>query len=175
MWLGLLNYFIPASNYFKKMNYWLAKSEPEVFSIDDLINAKLQTSCWDGVRNYQARNYLKKMKIHDLIFFYHSNCKVPGIVGIAKVIKEAYPDYTAGDPHHHYYDPRSSREKPIWEMVDVEFVSKFNDIISLHQLKQIPALSHLPLVRKGNRLSVMPVTKAEWDEINELLNSDKRL
>jgi predicted RNA-binding protein with PUA-like domain len=157
------------------MNYWLAKSEPEVFSIDDLKHASQQTSCWDGVRNYQARNYLKQMKINDLIFFYHSNCKIPGIVGIAKVVKEAYPDYTALDPHHHYFDPRSSSEKPIWEMVDVQFVSKFTDIISLHQLKQMPGISNLPLVRKGNRLSVMPVSKPEWDEINELLKANKKL
>ena len=115
------------------------------------------------------------MKVNDLLFFYHSNCKVPGIVGIAKVVREAYPDFTALDPNHQYYDPRSSTEKPIWEMVDVQFFKKFNSIISLQQLKQLPSLTNLALIRKGNRLSVMPVSKSEWDDINDLAEADKKL
>ncbi len=147
------------------MNYWLMKSEPSAFSIDDLINIPKQSTCWDGVRNYQARNYMKKMEVDDLVFFYHSNCKVPGIIGIAKVICKAYPDFTAWDPYDGHYDPKSSPATPRWEMVDIQFVEKFPDVIPLQLLNRQPELQNMPLVRKGNRLSVLPVTENEWKHI----------
>ncbi len=150
------------------MQYWLMKSEPEAFSIDDLINAPNQMTHWDGVRNYQARNFMKQMQIGDKVFFYHSNCKVPGIIGIAEVCKTAYPDFTAQDRHDIHYDPKSTPEKPIWEMVDVQFKEKFSSIIPLRQLQTIPVLENMPLVRKGNRLSIMPVTPAQWNFILQL-------
>ncbi|HBB52690.1 MAG TPA: EVE domain-containing protein [Legionellales bacterium] len=147
------------------MQYWLMKSEPEAFSIDDLMHAKEMTTTWDGVRNYQARNFMKQMKLGDLVFFYHSNCKVPGIIGIAKVCREAYPDFTAQDPQDIHYDPKSTPEKPIWEMVNVQFVKKFKEVLPLQQLYQHPELQEMPLIRKGNRLSVMPVTDNQWNFI----------
>lgn len=146
--------------------YWLMKSEPSCFSIDDLQHAPNQTSPWDGVRNYQARNFMRNnMRVGDLIFFYHSNCNPPGIVGIAEVASEAYPDYTAFDPNSDHPDPSSTPENPRWFMVDVRFVEKLPRIISLDSLKQHPALSDMQLLRKGNRLSVLPVSKADWDYI----------
>ncbi|MDX1812837.1 MAG: EVE domain-containing protein [Gammaproteobacteria bacterium] len=146
------------------MQYWLMKSEPESFSIDDLKSMKVEH--WDGVRNYQARNMMRdQMKKGDKIFFYHSNCDVPGIVGIAKVEKESYPDHTAFDPESKYYDPKSSADNPRWFMVDVKFVKKFKRTISLTELKQDPQLEEMPLVRKGSRLSIMPVTEAQWNHI----------
>lgn len=147
------------------MNYWLMKSEPDVFGIDDLKTMPKKTEHWDGVRNYQARNFMKSMKKGDLVFFYHSNCTPPGIVGIAEVVKEAYPDFTAWNPESKYYDPKSPEDKPRWFMVDVKFKEKFKTIISLDELKQSPALSNMRLVQKGNRLSVMPVEPDEWDVI----------
>lgn len=144
------------------------KSEPEAFSIDDLMQSPYQITHWDGVRNYQARNFMKQMKMADLVFFYHSNCKVPGIVGIAEVCKEAYPDFTAQDPNDVHFDPKSTPEKPIWEMVDIRFIKKFNHTIALRHLQTIPSLQDMPLVRKGNRLSVMPVTSEQWHCICEL-------
>jgi predicted RNA-binding protein with PUA-like domain len=148
------------------MNYWLMKSEPDVFGIDDLKNQKNQTEHWDGVRNYQARNFMRdQMKKGDQIFFYHSNCKQPGIVGIAKVAKEAYPDHTAFDPETKYYDPKSDPDNPRWFMVDVKFVRKLKRTITLEELKQMPELEDFPLVRRGNRLSIMPVTKEQWEII----------
>lgn len=146
------------------MNYWLMKSEPDVFGIDDLKAMPNSTEHWDGVRNYQARNMMRDdMKKGDQVFFYHSNCKPPGIVGIMKVVKEGYPDHTAFDVKSKYYDPKSKPESPTWIMVDVKFVKKFNNMITLDELKQNRKLVDLPLVRKGNRLSIMPVTKAQWE------------
>lgn len=150
------------------MQYWLMKSEPLAFSIDDLIQAPHQITPWDGVRNYQARNFMKQMKLGDRVFFYHSNCKIPGIIGIAEVCKEAYPDFTAQDPKDIHYDPKSTPEKPIWEMVDIRFIKKWPQIIPLKQLQTYALLEQMPLVRKGNRLSVMPVTPEQWHFINEL-------
>jgi predicted RNA-binding protein with PUA-like domain len=148
------------------MNYWLMKSEPDVFGIDDLKKQKNQTEHWDGVRNYQARNFMRdQMKKGDQIFFYHSNCKQPGIVGIAKVAKEAYPDHTAFDPETKYYDPKSDPDNPRWFMVDVKYVRKLKRTITLEELKQMPELEDFPLVRRGNRLSIMPVTKEQWEII----------
>lgn len=145
------------------MNYWLMKSEPNEFSIDDLKQAAQQTDHWDGVRNYQARNMMRdEMKRGDQIFFYHSNCDEPGIVGIMQVVKQAYPDFTAFDPKDPHYDPKSDPENPRWVMVDVQFVRKFDRTITLKELKANEKLSDMPLVRRGNRLSVMPVTKTQW-------------
>jgi predicted RNA-binding protein with PUA-like domain len=151
------------------MNYWLMKSEPDVFGIDDLAKMPNQTEHWDGVRNYQARNMMRdQMKVGDQVFFYHSNTKVPGIVGVMKVVREGYPDHTAFDPEQKYYDPKSDPEKPRWFMVDVKFVRKLGRTISLEELKGRPELEEMPLVRKGNRLSIMPVSKEQWDFILSL-------
>jgi predicted RNA-binding protein with PUA-like domain len=146
------------------MNYWLMKSEPDAFSIDDL--KRKGTEAWDGVRNYQARNFMRDgMKVGDKIFFYHSNCKIPGIVGIAAVDSTAYPDPSQFNPKSDYYDPTATREEPRWMLVDVKFVRKLKRTIALDELKGLPELEDMPLVRKGNRLSVMPVAKADWDFI----------
>ncbi len=144
-----------------QMNYWLFKSEPDVFGIDHLI--KLGTEHWDGVRNYQARNFMRDdMRIGDSVFFYHSNCKEPGIVGLAEVCKESYPDHTAFDDTSKYFDPKSDPEKPRWMMVDIKFIRKLNRNISLKELKGYRELEGFPLVRKGNRLSIMPLSAAHW-------------
>ncbi len=151
------------------MNYWLMKSEPDVFGIDDLKNRKNQTEQWDGVRNYQARNFMRdRMRIGDLVFFYHSNCPQPGIAGIAKIVREAYPDHTAMNPESKYYDPKSNPENPRWVMVDVKFVRRLKRTITLEELKRLPDLSDFPLTRRGNRLSIMPVTEEQWKIILEL-------
>lgn len=152
--------------------YWLIKSEPSCFSIDDLQNSPQQTSPWDGVRNYQARNFMRNdMRIGDQLFFYHSNCNPPGIVGIAEVVSEAYPDYTAFDPTSDHPDPNSTPDNPRWFMVDVRFKQKFSTIITLEALKHCPELENMALVRKGNRLSVMPVSESEWSFIQRLVAS----
>jgi predicted RNA-binding protein with PUA-like domain len=149
------------------MNYWLMKSEPDVFGIDHLKAVKIEP--WDGVRNYQARNMMRdQMKKGDLVFFYHSNTDVPGIVGIMEVVKEGYPDHTAFDPEAKYYDPKSDPDNPRWYMVDVKFKRKLKRTISLSELKELEELEDMPLVRKGNRLSIMPVTKEQWDFILSL-------
>ena len=151
------------------MRYWLMKSEPDVFSIDDLQQRRGQTEHWDGVRNYQARNMMRDdMRINDLVLFYHSNCKVPGIAGIAHVVKEAYADFTSWDPESKYFDPKSTPDNPRWFMVDIKFVRKFKNVVPLDELKQHPILSDMPLLRRGNRLSVMPVAKSHWDYILKL-------
>jgi predicted RNA-binding protein with PUA-like domain len=148
------------------VNYWLMKSEPDAFSIDDLAAMPKKTEHWDGVRNYQARNMMRdQMKKGDLVFFYHSNCKVPGIVGIAEVVKEGYPDHTAFNPESKYYDPKSDPDQPRWYMVDVKFKRKLKRTISLEELKEQPELAEMALVRRGNRLSVMPVGVEEWEVI----------
>ncbi|RLT93231.1 EVE domain-containing protein [Ketobacter sp.] len=154
------------------MSYWLFKSEPDTFGIDDLKARGKKGEPWDGVRNYQARNMLRdEVKKGDLIFFYHSNTKVPGIVGIAEVIKDGFPDPTQFDPEAKYYDPKSDPENPRWFCPQVRFKSKFKDTISLDQLKAIPALQDMALVRKGNRLSVMPVTEEQWHFIMGLVEA----
>ena len=148
------------------MKYWLMKSEPEEFSIDDLKKRPGKTEHWDGVRNYQARNFMRdEMKRGDQVFFYHSNCDEPGIVGIAEVVKEGYPDFTAWDPNDKHYDPKTDPDNPRWMMVDIQFVRKFNNTISLKALKANPALASMRLIQRGNRLSVMPLEKKEWKEI----------
>lgn len=151
------------------MNHWLMKSEPDVFGIDDLASRPDKTEPWDGVRNYQARNMMRdQMKVGDQVFFYHSNCKEPGIVGIAKVVKTGYPDYTAWDPKSKYFDPKSTPENPRWYMVDVKFVRRLKRTITLEELKADKALASMPLVRRGNRLSVMPVDEHDWKHILSL-------
>lgn len=156
------------------MNYWLIKSEPSCFSIDDLKNSPGECSPWDGVRNYQARNFMRDtMQIGDKLFFYHSNCKIPGIVGVAEVASNAYPDFTAFDPNSEHPDLTSSPEHPRWFMVDVHFVTKFKKIISLESLKQYPQLEKMQLLRKGNRLSVLPVKEEEWYFIQGLIVQDR--
>ena len=145
--------------------YWLLKSEPETFSLDDLMSRPNKTEPWDGVRNYQARNFLRDdIKKGDMAFFYHSNCKTPSIVGIVEVTKEGYPDKTAFDPKSKYFDPDSSPDNPRWFCVDVQFKKKVEPI-ALTDLKANPKLKNLALVQKGNRLSVLPVSKAEWESI----------
>jgi len=149
--------------------YWLMKSEPSAFSIDDLAVAKNQTTAWDGVRNYQARNTLRdEMKKGDQVFFYHSNSEEPGIVGIMQVVKEGYPDPTAFDPKHHHYDPQSSADNPRWMMVDVKLVKKFKKPVFLAELRKNPKLKNMKILQKGNRLSVTSVTQKEWECILEM-------
>lgn len=155
------------------MQYWLMKSEPNTFGIDDLFRCKKQTEPWDGVRNYQARNFMREMKKGDLAFFYHSNCEEPGIVGIMTVVNTAYPDYTAFDPESKYYDPKSTKDKPRWFMVDVKFVEKFEVTISLTTLKAQKQLDEMRVVQKGNRLSITPVSTAEWRYITKLASKTK--
>jgi predicted RNA-binding protein with PUA-like domain len=152
------------------MNYWLIKSEPDAFSIDDLKNSPGKTDHWDGVRNYQARNFMRDgMSKGDPVFFYHSNCKEPGIVGIAEIVSGAYPDHTAFDSNEKYFDPKSDPENPRWLMVDVRYKRKTNRLISLSEIKQHPdRLEGFALIRRGNRLSVMPVSKQHWDFILSL-------
>lgn len=146
------------------MQYWLMKSEPDVFGIDDLQRVGIEP--WDGVRNYQARNMLRdQMQLGDLVFFYHSNCEVPGITGLAEIARQGYPDDTAFNPEAKYFDPKSDPQNPRWYRVDVKFVRKLQRTLSLQELREHPALQNMPLVRKGNRLSVMPVTEQEWHDI----------
>ena len=146
------------------MRYWLMKSEPDVFGVDDLMKAPGKTDTWDGVRNYQARNMMRDdMKKGDLVFFYHSNCKEPGIAGIMKIVREGYPDHTAFDPREKYFDAKSDPDNPRWILVDVAFVKKLKRTITLSEIKAHPELGDMVLTRKGNRLSIMPVTEDEWE------------
>jgi predicted RNA-binding protein with PUA-like domain len=146
------------------MSYWLMKSEPDVFGIDDLAAAPRRTTGWDGVRNYQARNYMREMARGDQAFFYHSNCAEPGIAGIVEVVRTAYPDPTAFDPDDPHYDPDSTPERPRWYMVDVRLVRPTRRIITLAELRKEAEkkLKGLALLRKGNRLSVLPVSAPQW-------------
>lgn len=151
------------------MRYWLMKSEPGEFSIDDLEQRPGQTEHWDGVRNYQARNMIRDdMRIGDQVFFYHSNCNVPGIVGLARIAGAAYPDPTAFDPDNKHFDPTSQPDNPRWYVVDVQFVRKLKRTITLEELKGKKELEGFALVRRGNRLSVMPVEKEAWEFILSL-------
>jgi len=142
------------------MAYWLMKSEPDELSIKGL--QKLGQARWDGVRNYQARNFLRAMAVGDEFFFYHSSCPEPGIAGIATIIEAAYPDPTALDKSSHYFDIKASTEKNPWSAIDVRFLEAFPKVLGLGYLKQQAALEQLPLVQKGSRLSVMPVTPEQW-------------
>lgn len=148
------------------MAYWLFKSEPDTFSIDDLTACPHSTDAWNGVRNYQARNFLRdQIQVGDEGFFYHSNCKIPGIVGTVRVVRAAYPDVTQFDPDSEYYEPKSTKISPRWFVVDVKLTQKFSSIISLQQLRITPRLAQMRLLQKGNRLSVLPVSDKEWHEI----------
>jgi predicted RNA-binding protein with PUA-like domain len=144
------------------MHYWLMKSEPDAFSIDDL--ARVKTEPWTGVRNYQARNFMRDgMKPGDGVLFYHSSCAEPGVVGIAEVASDAYPDPTQFERKSDYYDEKSTREQPRWMLVDVAFKRKLKRTIALTELKEQPRLDGFALLQRGNRLSVLPVTKVQWD------------
>lgn len=146
--------------------YWLVKSEPDVFSIDDLAKEKDKTTYWDGVRNYQARNFIRdEMKLGDAVLFYHSNSDPTAVVGVCEVVKEAYPDFTAFDPDDPHYDPKSKKDNPAWMMVDIKLVKKFKTPVTLEEIKNNPKLNNMRLVQRGNRLSVFPVEKNEFDEI----------
>ena len=148
------------------MKYWLMKTEPSTFSISDLEKSPNKTTCWEGVRNYQARNFIRdEIKVGDKVIFYHSNSEPPGAVGICEVIKEAYPDHFAFDSDNKYYDPKSVLSQPIWYMVDIKLIKKFNRVISLAEIKNNTKLSQMKLVQKGNRLSVFPITRGEYEEI----------
>ena len=151
--------------------YWLMKSEPDVFGIEHLKRMPKKTDHWDGVRNYQARNMMRdQMRKGDQVFFYHSNCKEPGIVGIMEVVREGYVDHTAFDPEEKYYDPKSDPENPRWFMVDVRYRRRLKRAIPLQELKGYSdgPLADFPLLRRGNRLSIMPVSEAQWQFILSL-------
>jgi len=152
------------------MQYWLFKSEPDAFSIDDLRGMPGKKDHWDGIRNYQARNMMRDdMKKGDLGFFYHSSCAVPGIVGIVEIVKEAYDDHTALDKKSRYFDPKATSENPRWCMVDVKFKKKFKSVLTLEALKKQKKLASMTLLKKGNRLSIMPVDAKHWDTILSLV------
>ena len=148
------------------MNYWLMKSEPDCFSLDDLQACPGGTDSWDGVRNYQARNLLRDaIQVGDGVLFYHSNCKEPAIVGLARVVRAGYPDPTALDPREKHFDPKATQDQPIWFMVDVQYVAHLPRPLSRDDLRRHPLLSGMDVLRKGNRLSVQPVTPAQWREV----------
>ncbi|NOX16980.1 MAG: EVE domain-containing protein [Chlorobi bacterium] len=146
--------------------YWLMKSEPSVFSIDDLAKEPKKTTHWDGVRNYQARNFMRdEIKKGDSVLFYHSNTEPPCVVGVCEAVKEGYPDFTAFDPESKHYDSKGDGDKPRWFMVDIKLKKKFKKPVTLAEIKENKKLQKMRLVQKGNRLSVMPVEKKEFDEI----------
>ncbi len=151
--------------------YWLMKSEPSAFSIQDLRKAHNRTTSWDGVRNFQARNFMRAMKKGDQVLFYHSNADPPAVMGIAEVVKEAYPDDTAFDRTDKHYDPRSRPAKPLWDMVDIKLVRSFPRPVGLDRLRQEPRLRKMELLRKGSRLSVQPVRPDEWQIVLKLAES----
>ena len=153
------------------MKYWLLKSEPDVFSLEDLKNCPNQTEPWDGIRNYQARNLMRdEMKVGDQAFFYHSRQAEPAIVGTVKVVREAYPDHTSWDLSSKYFDEKSSPENPRWLMVDVQFESEFSRPVTLKELRSVPELKEMFLLRKGMRLSVQPVNEEEFQLILAIAN-----
>ena len=147
--------------------YWLMKSEPNVFGIEDLKKVKKEP--WDGVRNYQARNFMRDdMKVGDEVLFYHSNAKPPGVAGLAKVSKEAFPDHTAFDKKSKYFDPKSDPDNPRWMMVEVEYVSQFKEVIPLDTLKTAKGLEEMLVIKRGQRLSIQPVTAKEYKIIKKM-------
>jgi predicted RNA-binding protein with PUA-like domain len=150
---------------------WLMKSEPNAFSFEALLRSPHSTNQWDGVRNYQARNYMRQMRVGDQVFFYHSSCEVPGIVGTCEVVREAYPDYSQFDPEDAHYEPKATRDKPIWDMVDLRAVEALVPPLALHVLRKTPGLEQMVLLQKGSRLSVQPVTPEEWQVITKLARS----
>ena len=150
------------------MHYWLVKSEPTVFSIEDLSRQRNQTTGWEGVRNYQARNFLRAMQLGDKALFYHSNAKPPAVAGSVEIVRAAYPDETAWDPTSDYHDPRASPANPVWSRVDVRLVEIFPRQVSLDELRGLKSLAGMELLRRGSRLSVQPVTAAEFRTIEKL-------
>lgn len=154
----------------KRKRYWLVKSEPDDFSIDDL--ERVGTEPWTGVRNYQARNFMRDdMRVGDLVLFHHSNADPPGVAGVARVCKAAYPDHTALDKDEQHYDPKASADNPIWMMVDIEFVEAFTRIVSLAELRATKSLEGMLLLKRGQRLSVMPVEAAHFKTILKLAHT----
>jgi predicted RNA-binding protein with PUA-like domain len=153
------------------LKYWLFKSEPSAFSVDDLADSPRKTTCWDGVRNYQARNFMRdEMRKGDLVLYYHSSCEIPGVVGIAEVVRESYVDDTAFNANDPHFDPKSSKESPRWFMVDIRLKRKLRRVIALSELRkhENKQLKEFALLRKGNRLSILPVDKKQWDFILSL-------
>ena len=149
------------------MQYWLMKSEPDTYSIDDLQSFGVDH--WDGIRNYQARNFFRdQMQVGDQAFFYHSNCKEPGIVGTMEIVSKAYPDHTAFDPSEKYFDSKSDPENPRWLMVDVRYIRHLDRMITLGELRQQKQIADMKLLQRGNRLSVLPLSKMEWQYILEM-------
>ncbi len=149
--------------------YWLMKSEPTVYSFDDLWKAKKRTTFWDGVRNYKARNFMRdEMRVGDGVLVYHSNCDPPGVAGLAEVASEAYPDPTQFDPDDPHHDPKSTTENPRWVVVDVRAVERLTRFVSLEALRSDPALADMVVLRRGNRLSITPVSASEWRAIRRL-------
>lgn len=155
------------------MNYWLMKSEPGNFSLDDLQRRPAQTEPWDGVRNYQARNFMRQMQVGDQAFFYHSNARPSGIVGIVEIVRAAYPDPTQFDPASRYFDAKATVDAPRWDLVEVKFVRAFRHIIALDVLKAVPELTDMAVVRKGSRLSVTPVSPAHWQVVLALADAEE--
>lgn len=154
------------------MQYWLMKSEPDEVSIDDVMSAKGKTVPWFGVRNYQARNFMRDaMKVGDGVLFYHSSCPEPGIAGIAEVVSGPYPDATQFDPKGHYYDAKATQEQPRWISVDVKGVRKTR-LLSLAEMRSLPQLEDMVVLQKGSRLSITPVTPAQWKHVMALLKGD---
>jgi len=149
------------------MQYWLMKSEPDTYSIDDLQSFGVDH--WDGIRNYQVRNFFRdQMQVGEQAFFYHSNCKEPGIVGTMEIVSKAYPDHTAFDPSEKYFDSKSDPENPRWLMVDVRYVRHLDRMITLGELRQQKQIADMKLLQRGNRLSVLPLSKMEWQYILEM-------
>ena len=155
----------------RRRRYWLVKSEPDVFSIDALAHAPRQTTGWDGVRNYQARNFMREMAVGDLVLFYHSNADPPAVVGTAEVVRTAYPDDTQFDPRSDHYDAAATADRPRWDMVDLKYREKFPVSLALDRLRQEQKLKDMVLLKKGSRLSVQPVTALEWTVIMKLAGS----
>jgi predicted RNA-binding protein with PUA-like domain len=152
--------------------YWLLKTEPSSFSIQDLAACRGQTTCWDGVRNYQARNFMRDdMRLGDEVLFYHSNAEPPAIVGTAVIVGEARPDPTAWDPEDHHFDPKASPANPIWQMVDIRFQEAFPEPLPLEMLRGVRSLAGMELLRKGSRLSVQPVKPAEFETVMALAHA----
>ncbi|HEX3869952.1 MAG TPA: EVE domain-containing protein [Pirellulales bacterium] len=157
-----------------KKQFWLVKTEPTSFSIQDLAKCPKQTTCWDGVRNYQARNFMRAMHVGDDVLFYHSSADPPAVVGSARVVREAYPDTTAQNPKDHHYDPKASPENPIWEMVDLKLVEIFSEPLALERLRDVAALKKMELLKRGSRLSVQVVTPSEFETILRMARGKTR-
>lgn len=154
--------------------YWLVKSEPGAYSIDDLDRDGI--TCWDGIRNYQARNFMRdEMKVGNLVLFYHSNAEPPAVVGLARVCEEAYPDHTAWDRKGQHFDQKSTPDNAVWMMVDLEFVEKFKEPVTLPQLRDARGLDELLVIRRGQRLSIQPVAKTHFQKILALAKSKAKI